>query len=190
MIDLILDVGQKIVKMDPDDVSTLWRDPKAGFCVPAQNDESGELLMRIINPSNIESSFQGHYGNKKATNSKMVRDVFKKGDAWFRSGDLLKIDVDSLFYFVDRIGDIFRWKSENVSATEVENEIMASGVVKQSVVVGVRLPQHEGRAGFAVLEPKERLSDQEILDKVYSHTKDHLPKYAIPLFDKIGLHYI
>lgn len=190
LINLILGVGQKIAKMDPDDESTLWRDPKTGLCVPAKHNEPGELLMRIVNPNNVEASFQGYYGNKKATSSKIVRDVFKKGDAWFRSGDLLKIDEDGLFYFVDRLGDTFRWKSENVSATEVENEIMSSGAVKQSVVVGVKVPQHEGRAGFAVVEPKDGISDREILDKIYGHVKENLPKYAVPLFVKIGSQYI
>lgn len=190
LITLILGIGQKIAKMDPEDESVLWRDPKTGFCTLAKSDEPGELLMRIVNPNNTETSFQGYYGNSKATNSKIVRDVFKKGDAWFRSGDLLKIDEEGLMYFVDRLGDTFRWKSENVSATEVENEIMASGAVKQSVVVGVKVPQHEGRAGFAVIEPKDGMSDREILDKIHNHVKDHLPKFAIPLFVKIGSQYI
>lgn len=190
LINSILGMQQKIAKMDPEDESTLWRDPKTGLCTLAAQNEPGELLMRIVNPSNIETSFQGYYGNKKATNSKIERDVFRKGDAWFRSGDLLKIDEDGLFYFVDRLGDTFRWRSENVSATEVENEIMASNVVKQSVVVGVKVPQHEGRAGFAVVEPKDGVSDREVLDKIYSHIVQNLPKYAIPLFIKIGSQYI
>lgn len=190
LINLILGITQKIAKTDPEDESLLWRDPQTGLCACAEYNEPGELLMKIFNPKNIEASFQGYYGNQKATKSKIERDVFKKGDAWFRSGDLLKVDEDGLFYFVDRLGDTFRWKSENVSATEVENEIMASKAVKQSVVVGVKVPQHEGRAGFAVIDPREGLSDREVLDKIYATVSQSLPKYAIPLFIKIGPQYI
>lgn len=116
--------------------------------------------------------------------------MFKKGDAWFRTGDLLKTDQDGLLYFVDRLGDTFRWKSENVSATEVENVLMSSKALKQAVVVGVQVPHHEGRAGFAVLDPLDEYSDvskhQEILDKIYAEVSTTLPKYSIPLFIKIS----
>lgn len=190
LINSVLNLGQAVVKMNPDDENELWRDEKTGFCVRADANTPGELLMRIVNPKNIEGSFQGYYGNKKATSSKIISDVFKKGDAWFRSGDLLKMDEDGLYYFVDRLGDTFRWKSENVSATEVENELMGSGAIKQTVVVGVQVPKHEGRAGFAVIDAKDGLSDREVLDKIYSHVSQNLPKYAIPQFIKIGPQYI
>lgn len=189
LITSILSLGQVLVKMDPEDENEIWRN-KDGWCESAKEGEPGELLMRITNPSNIEGSFQGYYGNEKATSSKIIFDVFRKGDAWFRSGDLLKMDEDRLLYFVDRLGDTFRWKSENVSATEVENEIMGSGAIKQSVVVGVRVPNHEGRAGFAVVDPKDGLTDEEVLNKIYTYVSDHLPKYAIPQFIKIGASYI
>ncbi|OBA21757.1 acetyl-CoA synthetase-like protein [Metschnikowia bicuspidata var. bicuspidata NRRL YB-4993] len=190
LINTILSFAQAIVKMNPDDESEIWRDPSTGFCVRANTNDSGELLMKIVNPNNIEGTFQGYYGNLKATSSKIIRNVFKKGDAWFRSGDLLRMDEDGLMYFVDRLGDTFRWKSENVSATEVENELMGSGAIKQSVVVGVQVPKHEGRAGFAVVDPKDGLSDQEVLDKIYQHVSRNLPKYAIPQFVKVGSQYI
>lgn len=190
LITSILGISQALVKMDPEDENEIWRDPESGFCVKVDNDQPGELLMKILNANNVEQSFQGYYGNKSATNEKIVRDVFKKGDAWFRSGDLLKLDEDGLLYFVDRLGDTFRWKSENVSATEVENEVMGSKAIKQSVVVGVRVPNHEGRAGFAVIDPLDGLSDREVLDKVYAHCNSTLPKYAIPQFIKIGANSI
>ncbi|SGZ56353.1 CIC11C00000001463 [Sungouiella intermedia] len=190
LITSVLGLTQVLVKMDPDDENEIWRDPKSGFCVLADNNQPGELLMKIMDAKNVEGSFQGYYGNKSATNEKVIRDVFRKGDAWFRSGDLLKMDEDGLLYFVDRLGDTFRWKSENVSATEVENEIMGSKVTKQSVVVGVRVPNHEGRAGFAVIDPVDGLSDQDVLDKVYAHVNTALPKYAVPQFIKIGANAI
>ncbi|GEQ72097.1 hypothetical protein JCM33374_g5783 [Metschnikowia sp. JCM 33374] len=190
LINSILSLGEAIVKMNPDDESEIWRDPTTGFCVRSNTNDPGELLMKIVNPKHIEGSFQGYYGNSKATSSKIIRNVFKNGDAWFRSGDLLRMDEDGLLYFVDRLGDTFRWKSENVSATEVENELMRSGAIKQSVVVGVQVPQHEGRAGFAVIDPKDGLSHREVLDRVHQHVIGNLPKYAIPQFIKIGSQYI
>lgn len=186
IISNVLSLEQVIVKMDPDDQEEIWRDPSSGLCVKAQPNEPGELLMKILNAEKIEESFQGYYGNKSATSKKVIRDVFSKGDAWFRTGDLLRMDQDKLLYFVDRLGDTFRWKSENVSASEVENELMGSGSIVQSVVVGVQIPNHEGRAGFAVLEPKDGLDTSEILSKVHKHVVNTLPKYAVPQFLKIG----
>lgn len=189
-INLVLSFTQVLVKMDSDDENEIWRDPKTGFAKTAAHGEPGELLMKIFNAGNIEKTFQGYYGNKRATLHKVIFDVFKKGDAWFRTGDLLKDDADGLLYFVDRLGDTFRWKSENVSATEVENELMGSKAIKGSVVVGVRVPNHEGRAGFAVVEPKDEYIDgekptSELLAQLYEHTSKALPKYAVPQFVKL-----
>jgi acyl-CoA synthetase (AMP-forming)/AMP-acid ligase II len=190
LINLILSTQQSLVKMDPEDENEIWKDPKTGFATRADHDEPGELLMKILNAKNPEGTFQGYYGNKNATSSKVIRDVFKKGDAWFRSGDLLKMDQDGLLYFVDRLGDTFRWKSENVSASEVENELMGSKAIKQSVVVGVKVPNHEGRAGFAVIDPLDEFSDEskhnEVLAKIYDHVSKTLPGYAVPQFIKIS----
>ncbi|KAI5963006.1 FAT1 [Candida pseudojiufengensis] len=186
LISLLLSTQQKLVKMDPEDENEMWKNPETGFYEVAEYNQPGELLMRIMNPQDVSKSFQGYYGNKKATDGKILFDVFKKGDAWFRSGDLLKMDEDQLLYFVDRLGDTFRWKSENVSATEVENELMGSHAIQQSVVVGVQVPNHEGRACFAVIEAKPDLEHEEILKKIRSHTKSSLPSYAQPCFIKIG----
>ncbi|KAK6460681.1 hypothetical protein DFJ63DRAFT_237807 [Scheffersomyces coipomensis] len=190
LLNLLMSFSQTLVKMDPNDESEIYRDPKTGFCIQAANSEPGELLMRILNATKPEETFQGYYGNKQASSKKILFDVFRKGDAWFRSGDLLKTDADGLLYFVDRLGDTFRWKSENVSATEVENELMGSKTIKQSVVVGVQVPNHEGRACFAVLDPLDEYLDtskhQDILSKIYAHVNHSLPKYAVPQFIKIG----
>lgn len=190
LINLVLGLSQRLVKMDPEDDNEIYRDPKTGLGQYATRNEPGEMLMKIKDVKNTELTFQGYYGNKEATLSKIVRDVFKKGDAWFRSGDLLKMDEDGLLYFVDRLGDTYRWKSENVSASEVENELMGSKAIKQSVVVGVRVPNHEGRAGFAVIQPlddidpEDRASHPQILDQIITHLNSALPRYAIPQFIK------
>lgn len=189
LINFILSFEQTLVKMDPEDDNEIYRDPKTGFGVRADYNTPGELVMRIRDRAAPEKTFQGYLGNKKATNEKIILDLFKSGDAWFRSGDLLKMDQDGLFYFVDRLGDTFRWKSENVSATEVENELMGSKVIKQAVVVGVKVPHHEGRAGFAVIEPLDEYLDDskhpEALAKIFDAVNSQLPKYAIPQFIKL-----
>ncbi|SCU80425.1 LADA_0B07360g1_1 [Lachancea dasiensis] len=188
-ISKILSIQQTIVKVDPDDESQVYRNTK-GFCEVAPVGVPGEMLMKIFLPKKPEATFQGYLGNKKATKSKVLRDVFRKGDAWYRSGDLLKSDDQNLWYFVDRMGDTFRWKSENVSAAEVEDQIMAFANDKISavVVVGISVPKHEGRAGFAVLElaPQARnfSGDVNFLNEMLSTLRKSLPKYALPTFIK------
>ena len=78
IINLFLSTQQKLAKMDPEDESEIWRDPKTGLCTEAAYNEPGELMMRILNPQDIEKSFQGYYGNKSATNSKILTNVFSK----------------------------------------------------------------------------------------------------------------
>lgn len=177
---------QCLVKMDPENETEIYRDPKTGFALTTDVDEPGELLIKIADPNKIEETFQGYYGNEKATKEKVIFNVFKKGDAYFRSGDLLRKDADNLAYFVDRLGDTFRWKSENVSTNEVEeciSQFNESKHINQVVVVGVKVPQHEGRAGFAVIAPHSlsSLPDPEDLAK---YLTSNLPKYAVPVFIK------
>lgn len=110
---------------------------------------------------------------------------------------MLKADANGLWYFMDRLGDTFRWKSENVSATEVENQIMSftKTIILEAVVVGVKLPSNEGRAGFAILrlqDPNISIEGKlDLLNNLLPHLKDNLPKYALPIFvefaDKIEL---
>ncbi|SCU78723.1 LANO_0A03774g1_1 [Lachancea nothofagi CBS 11611] len=189
VINKILSIQQTIVRVDPEDESTVFRNER-GFCEVTPPGEPGEMLMKIFMPKKPEATFQGYLGNKKATKSKVLRDVFRKGDAWYRSGDLVKSDELGLWYFVDRMGDTFRWKSENVSATEVEDQIMsfANYLISAVVVVGIKVPDHEGRAGFAVLElaPTARglRGDVKFLNEMLSNLKKSLPKYALPTFVK------
>ncbi|AET39541.1 long-chain fatty acid transporter FAT1 Ecym_4504 [Eremothecium cymbalariae DBVPG len=188
LINWILSYQQTLVRMEPDDDSTVYRN-RSGFCEVSKVGEPGELMMRIFKPRKPETSFQGYVGNKTATQSKVLRDVFRKGDAWYRSGDLLKADEDGLWYFVDRLGDTFRWKSENVSATEVENQMMRYNkeIFECVVILGIKIPNHEGKAGFAVVQLKnEYLMEDKIhlLNGVLDHLKMNLPKYSLPILVK------
>ncbi|CAN6601431.1 very long-chain fatty acid transport protein [Trichomonascus vanleenenianus] len=180
---LLFATQYRIAVIDPNDTEQLWRDPETGFCRNAKPGEPGEFLFKIPDPSNIQATFQGYHGNKEASDKKIAWDVFKKGDAYVRSGDLIKLDEAGLMYFVDRMGDTFRWKSENVATNEVEEAITGVPGVQQVVVVGVKVPNHEGRAGFAVIEPTdfEKLPDTHEIAKA---AIAKLPKYAVPVFIK------
>ena len=90
------------------------RDRKTGLCKPVRRGQPGELLYKL-DENNIQRTFQGYYNNKNATEGKIVRNVLRKGDAYFRTGDVIRLDEEGRWYFNDRIGDTFRWKSENVS---------------------------------------------------------------------------
>ena len=118
------------------------------------------------------------YTDNAAAESKVLHDVFAKGDCWFRTGDLLRKDSAGYFYFVDRIGDTFRWRGENVSTTEVAEVLRTCQGVTDAVVYGVAIPGHEGRAGMAAITTDDRFD----FDSLRAHLVAHLPTYAHPLF--------
>jgi acyl-CoA synthetase (AMP-forming)/AMP-acid ligase II len=96
------------------------RDVQTGFTQRCPAGEPGELLYKV-DATNIKKSFQGYFGNRNATDSKIIRDVIVKDDAYFRTGDVVRLDEEGRWYFIDRIGDTFRWKSENVSTSVSPN---------------------------------------------------------------------
>jgi fatty-acyl-CoA synthase len=151
-----------------------------GFCIACGPDEIGEAIGKIVNdPERPGGRFEG-YAHKEESEKKILRDVFKKGDAWFRTGDLMRKDKRGYFYFVDRIGDTFRWKGENVSTTEVAEAINKLPGISDTNVYGVHVPGHEGRAGMAAI-----VCEDCDLEKLYRHLQTLLPEYARPLFLRI-----
>jgi fatty-acyl-CoA synthase len=128
-------------------------------------------------PSSIGSRFEG-YTDEQASEKKILRNVFERGDAWVRTGDLMRKDEKGFFYFVDRIGDTFRWKGENVATSEVSEAICAFPGVKHASVYGVTVPATEGRAGMAALVAASPLD----LKAFRQHLRDRLPPYARPVF--------
>jgi acyl-CoA synthetase (AMP-forming)/AMP-acid ligase II len=173
----------RIAAIDPDNPTEIWRHPNSGLGRMAKAGEPGELVFLIKDPSRLYETFQGYTNDKEATEKKILRSLFKKGDAYVRSGDLLRYDTEGLMYFVDRLGDTFRWKSENVSTNEVEEVISGVDGIGQVVVVGVQVPNHEGRAGFAVVMP----SDPTVIPSMKNfatYVLDKLPRYAVPVFVK------
>ena len=146
-----------------------------GLCIEAGPDEIGEA----VGPINGEARqrFDG-YNDEAQSNKKLLRDVLAKGDLWFRTGDLMKMDADGYVYFVDRVGDTFRWKGENVSTSEVEIAISAMPGVTQAIVYGVKAPGQDGRAGMAAITPMTGVD----LKALYAHLAANLPGYARPVF--------
>jgi fatty-acyl-CoA synthase len=146
-----------------------------GLCIACKPDEVGECLGAI--EPGARGEFAG-YVDKAASEKKVLRGAFAPGDAWFRTGDLMTRDADGYFYFVDRIGDTFRWKGENVSTTEVAQALLATPGVKEATVYGVAVPHHDGRAGMAALVTDERFD----LAGLSAHIDGSLPPYARPPF--------
>lgn len=155
------------------------------LCRKVPRGEPGELLYKL-DPADIRKKFQGYFNNEKASESKIMRDVLVKGDAWFRTGDVMRWDKEGRWWFCDRIGDTFRWKSENVSTSEVSEALGTHPSVHEANVYGVELPNHDGRAGCAsVLFDGNVSVDARLLGSVADHVKGILPRYAVPLFLRV-----
>jgi citronellyl-CoA synthetase len=172
-----------LVKYDVD-ADDILRDSK-GHCIRVAPGEPG-LLLGKITPM---TTFEG-YTSKEATEKKILRNVFKKGDAWFNTGDLMKtVDVGFAiglphYQFVDRVGDTFRWKSENVSTNEVGEIINQHPQIAFCNVYGVEVPRADGRAGMAALSLAEGVQQLD-LDSFSAHVCSQLPAYARPVFLRI-----
>ncbi|CAI5645031.1 unnamed protein product [Oreochromis niloticus] len=149
------------------------------FCVEVPRGETGLLVAKI----GKRTPFSGYAKHKQQTDKKKLRDVFEKGDVYFNSGDLLKIDDEGFIFFQDRIGDTFRWKGENVATTEVADHLLAVDFVEEANVYGVKVPGHEGRIGMAALKLKENMDFDG--KAFYQHVKNYLPSYARPRFVRI-----
>lgn len=200
----------RIVQLDYESEMPV-RDSATGLCIALPRGEAGELLY-ALDPRDIEEKFQGYFGNESASRKKVIRDVAQKGDAWFRTGDILRWDAEGRWWFVDRIGDTYRWKSENVSTAEVGDVIgrfpgAAGGVVVEEVnVYGVQIPglEMEGRAGCAAIvfsktnhnhnhnhAQKTDLGKEEkeaLMADLATYLTHSLPRYSVPLFIRLVAH--
>ena len=176
-IDNTVGVGKAtLVKYDKESESIV-RDAE-GHLIKVEQGEPG-LLIGEITP---KTPFIG-YTQKDKTESAILRDVFKKGDAWFNTGDMLRNIGCAHYQFVDRLGDTFRWKGENVSTTQVENIIGSYADVAGCAVYGVEIPDTNGKAGMATITPQENV--QLDFAALYEYISKNLPSYAIPVFLRI-----
>jgi fatty-acyl-CoA synthase len=150
-----------------------------GLCIECTPDEVGEAIGGIS--ARPGRQFEG-YTTKAESEKKLLRDVFKKGDLWFRTGDLMRRDEHGYFYFVDRIGDTFRWKGENVSTGEVGEVLASVPGIREANVYGVAVPGMEGRAGMAAL-----VVDGDFdIEALPARLKARLAPYARPLFLRLS----
>ena len=169
-------INIRLVQFDVDSEQPV-RGPD-GLCRLTRVGEIGEAIGEIGN--DIRHDFSG-YADKAASQKKILTDVFKKGDRWFRTGDLMKQDAEGYFYFVDRMGDTFRWKGENVSTSEVEQVLMEGPGVSEAIVYGVPVPGQDGKAGMAAL-----VTDAKFDPKAFAeHVEARLPAYAQPVFVRL-----
>jgi fatty-acyl-CoA synthase len=152
-----------------------------GHCVACEPNQAGEAIGKLQSADNNQlGRFEG-YADAEATTKKVLRNVFVDGDAWYRTGDLMRRDEQGFFYFVDRIGDTFRWKGENVSAAEVSGVIAACPGVKDAAVYGVQVAGTDGRAGMAAIVVGPEFDLKALHDLLTAR----LPDYARPVFVRI-----
>ncbi|MBU6406777.1 MAG: long-chain-acyl-CoA synthetase [Alphaproteobacteria bacterium] len=168
----------RIVKFDVE-TETPIRGPD-GLCIEAHPDEIGEALGEI-RTDEVRYRFEGYSGDSKQTEKKILRNVFAEGDAWFRTGDLMRQDREGYFYFIDRIGDTFRWKGENVSTNEVGDLLAACDGVIEANVYGVQVGDLDGRAGMAAISVEPGFD----ITALHAEVTRSLPSYARPLFLRI-----
>ncbi len=152
-----------------------------GLCLRCARNEIGEAIGKISGGVAKEAGrFEG-YTDGAESERKILRDVFAKGDAWYRTGDLMRQDEKGFYYFVDRVGDTFRWKGENVSTLEVSEALSSCPGIVEANVYGVSVPGAEGRAGMAAIVAEPSLD----LARLHAHLAARLPAYARPLFLRI-----
>ncbi|MDO1557996.1 long-chain-acyl-CoA synthetase [Brevundimonas sp. 2R-24] len=149
-----------------------------GLCREAAPGEIGEAIGRIGEGAKFEF---GGYADRAASEKKVLEDVFKKGDRWFRTGDLMRMDRDGYFYFVDRMGDTFRWKGENVSTTEVAERLSGAPGVQEVIAYGVPVEGAEGKAGMVALRIDGKFDPAAFGE----HADRELPPYARPAFVRL-----
>ncbi|WP_156898093.1 AMP-binding protein [Methylocapsa acidiphila] len=143
---------------------------------PVAAEESGELLLRVA-----EGKYDG-YLDADLNEAKIWRNLFASGDMWWRSGDVLRRDAEGFFEFVDRLGDSFRWKGENHSSVEVEEALLATGLVLEAAVVGVPIPGHDGKVGLASILSASDFDPDLLLEQL----RMRLPSTAIPCFLRLS----
>ncbi|MGY8684353.1 long-chain-acyl-CoA synthetase [Bradyrhizobium sp. UFLA05-153] len=167
-----------IVKVDADSGSPLRND--AGLCIACAPGETGEAVGCIGGADRDGVPFEG-YTDPAETEKKILRDVFTPGDAWFRTGDLMLRDQQGYLHFVDRVGDTFRWKGENVATSEVNDAIRDCPGVLDASTYGVAVAGADGRAGMAAL-----VVDRGFDFGMFSeHLSQRLPSYAVPAFVRL-----
>jgi fatty-acyl-CoA synthase len=167
-----------IIRLDPE-LGTPVRTAD-GLCIACARGEVGEAIGRIGAADDGGGRFEG-YTDATETERKILRDVLARGDAWFRTGDLMRLDEGGYFHFVDRVGDTFRWKGENVATSEVDQAVVDCPGVVEATTYGVEIPGADGRAGMVAVV----VDDDFDLREFQRHLSLRLPAYACPVMVRI-----
>ena len=188
---------QAIIELDLETEEPI-RDPSTGLCRLVPVSPTGEMVFNISDHQNRtpQERFAGYFNNTSASNKKIITDVVKKGDVWYRTGDLMVRDHEGQIYFSDRLGDTYRWKAENVSTNEVAEAMGRTFPIAEANVYGVQLPYHDGRAGCAavVFKPHVTFPTHNKSDIVASNLMNDLasrllssglPRFAVPVFVRV-----
>jgi acyl-CoA synthetase (AMP-forming)/AMP-acid ligase II len=165
------------VAIDPESGEILRASP-TGFAKRQPYEQGGEILVRVAS----EKAFPGYWNDPAATSKKFARDVFAKGDLWYRTGDALRRTDDGRWFFLDRLGDTYRWKSENVSTAEVSQVLGLYPGVVEACVYGVSLPFHEGKAGCAAIYLDPAMRDGFDFANFHKYVRAKLLPSAVPVF--------
>ncbi len=150
-----------------------------GFMRKVGKGEQGLLLARIDEKAPLDG-----YTDPEKTARVVLHDVFSKGDRFFNTGDLLRNIGFGHAQFVDRLGDTYRWKGENVSTTEVENLLLQHPHISEAVAYGVEVRNTNGRAGMAAITPAESLATLDFTE-LLAFARQRMPAYAVPLFLRV-----
>jgi fatty-acyl-CoA synthase len=168
-----------IVRVDAESGAPLRNED--GLCIACTRGETGEAIGRIGTADEGGGRFEG-YTDAAETEKKILRNVLAKGDAWFRTGDLMMLDEQGFFHFVDRVGDTFRWKGENVATSEVNEAIRGCRGVLDATTYGVTVPGADGRAGMAAIVVEDGFDFRAFAEDL----SRRLPAYAIPLLVRLS----
>ena len=163
-----------------EETQSIVRDPVTGFGKRKSYEEGGEILVQIPN----EAAFQGYWDSREATSKKLERNLFQKGDLYYRTGDALRRTKDGRWFFLDRLGDTFRWKGENVSTAEVAKVVGEFPGILEANVYGVLVPGTEGRAGCAAITVEDVATPLN-WSGLAQHLRSKLPSYAVPVFIRV-----
>ncbi|MCJ1384913.1 hypothetical protein MMC17_008031 [Xylographa soralifera] len=163
------------------ETNEIVRSTKSGFAKRKSYAEGGEILVKL--PS--RNAFPGYWGSSESTMKKYAHDVFKKGDVYYRTGDALRRTDDGHWVFLDRLGDTYRWKSENVSTAEVAEMLGRHPGIFEANVYGVLIPGYEGRAGCAAIDLEETIKEAFDWKAFTEYVRTRLPGYAVPVFIRV-----
>jgi acyl-CoA synthetase (AMP-forming)/AMP-acid ligase II len=169
--------GIQLAKFDPE-ADEFLKDEKGRHIKCKEPGDIGMVLIKIE-----KNDFFASYKNEEKTRKKLLQNVFRKGDTYFISGDLVVLHDDNWLSFYDRTGDTFRWKGENVSTLEVESIINSHPAIDSSTVFGVSVPKTEGKAGMAAIKLEE--GENLDIENFSNYISDSLPNYAIPIFIRL-----